>query len=150
MTYSHASLFIHAIWSTKSGVPMIRSKVEKHIHKRINELFNTSGCHVISINGMSDHVHVLFIQNSDIDLSILMKLVKSGITYYINSNSLVKKQFSWQKGYLAFPVPMSSLPRVRAYIQNQKEYHERNTVEEECEELIKGIEFDVSVHLKTV
>jgi len=55
-----------------------------------------------------------------------------------------RRRFEWQEGYGAFSVSASQVPKMIAYINNQKEHHRKKTFDEEFLELLKkhGIEYD--------
>lgn len=63
MPHSFNKIWIHAIWSTKERIPLIRQHVENTIFQYIGEQLRDIGCPVRIINGMPDHVHCLFLLN---------------------------------------------------------------------------------------
>jgi hypothetical protein len=54
------------------------------------------------------------------------------------------KIFRWQDGYSAFTVGRVGVERLRQYIANQAEHHQKKTFAEEYREFLEanGIEFD--------
>jgi len=52
--------------------------------------------------------------------------------------------FSWQKGYGAFTVSSSQIPKVRDYIARQKQHHKKHSFHDEFVALLRAneIEFD--------
>lgn len=78
---------------------------------------------MLIINGMPDHVHILFGMRPTQSLSDLMRDVKGDSTIWINNNRLVNGKFFWQEGYGAFSYSKSQLPDVIAYIAKQEEHH---------------------------
>jgi REP element-mobilizing transposase RayT len=53
----------------------------------------------------------------------VIKQIKGSSARYINQNSLITDNFSWQVGYAAYSVSESVVDRVFKYIQNQKQHH---------------------------
>jgi REP element-mobilizing transposase RayT len=63
MSQSFTKLWIHAIWATKHRQDLIDFSIEKKLYDCIWQELTELGCPVRIINGMPDHVHVLFLQN---------------------------------------------------------------------------------------
>lgn len=84
------------------------------------------GCEVLIVNGISDHVHCLFRMKRTQTIAEIIKHVKGGSSYQINSRTILTEKFAWQKGYGAFSVNYDELQDVYNYILNQKEHHRLN------------------------
>ncbi|MCL6259160.1 IS200/IS605 family transposase [Aquiflexum sp. TKW24L] len=93
MSHSYNKLWIHAIWATKERMPLINSVAEPKIHQFISEQFRESGCPVRIINGMSDHIHCLFLLNPQKSITEVIKQVKGSSSHYINQNDLTVEKF---------------------------------------------------------
>lgn len=61
MSQSFTKLWTHAIWATKNRQELIDFSIEKKIYDFIWQEITGLGCLVRIINGMPDHVHVLFL-----------------------------------------------------------------------------------------
>ena len=85
------------------------------------------GCLVRIINGMQDHVHLLFLLNPQKALTDVLKQVKGNTSHWINEQDLIKEKFAWQNGYAAYSVSESQLGKVYNYILNQKQHHKMKT-----------------------
>jgi len=94
------------------------------------------GCPVRIINGMADHVHLLFLQNPKMAVTDIIKQVKGNTSYWVNDQNLIRGKFSWQTGFAAFSVSESQLERVFQYITHQKEHHSKKTFMTEYDEFI--------------
>jgi REP element-mobilizing transposase RayT len=73
MSHSFAKIWIHAIWATKERKELIDSSIEKKIHKYIYDELIELNCPVRIINGMPDHVHVLFLLNPKKSISDVIR-----------------------------------------------------------------------------
>jgi hypothetical protein len=62
-----------------------------------------------------------------------MKDIKGSSSYIMNNILSSKETFKWQEGYGAFSISRDDIPRVRSYIQNQKEQHRKGILEEYLE-----------------
>ncbi|MGK0638438.1 IS200/IS605 family transposase [Schleiferia thermophila] len=123
MPHSFNRIWIHAIWSTKERLPLIDSTVEKEVYQNLSEQFRELGCPVRIINGMSDHVHCLFLLNPQKSIAEVIKQIKGSSSYYINKKNLIDGRFAWQTGYAAYSVSESVVESVYQYIKNQKQHH---------------------------
>jgi Transposase IS200 like len=72
---------------------------------------------------------------------------KGDSSHWINENKLIPERFAWGRGYGAFSVSHSDVPRVAAYIAGQEEHHKKKTFAEEYELFVKryGLEWQLSV-----
>ena len=127
MSHSYNKILIHAIYSTKDRFPLINPTVEKQIHEHMREQLIENRCPVRIINGMPDHVHLLFLQNPKMAITDIIKQVKGNTSHWINEQNLITDKFAWQTGYAAYSVSESQLERVFQYIKNQKEHHLKKT-----------------------
>lgn len=137
MPHSFHTIWVHAIWSTKKRQSFIRPEVENKIHDYMREQYKEMGCPVRIINGMPDHVHSLFLLNSQKALTDIIKQVKGSTSYWINQQDLIPEKFSWQVGVASYSVSESVQEKVFKYIENQKGHHKHKTFQEEYDEFMK-------------
>lgn len=138
MSHSYNKIWLHVVFATKDRLPLIKTTVEKQIHEHINQQLIENGNSVRVINGMADHVHLLFLQNPKIAIADIVKQVKGNTSHWINQQNLIVEKFAWQTGYAAYSVSESQLERVFQYIVNQKEHHQRKTFMQEYDEFISA------------
>ena len=91
-------------------------------------LTQEAGYEVLELNGMPDHVHLLIKTKAQFDLSRLMKRIKGTTSALLNDSTDHQEAFRWQEGYCAITVTPNHIPRVRSYIQNQKQHHREETI----------------------
>jgi REP element-mobilizing transposase RayT len=89
----------------------------------------------VAINGVEDHVHLLFHLPSTLTLAKAINLIKVNSSGWMNDEG---HKFNWQEGYGAFSVSESNLDKVAQYISNQKNHHKRMTFEDEFLELLEN------------
>jgi putative transposase len=131
---SRWDLYIHVIWATKHRQPYLTPEKEQVAYRSILSLTQEEGYEVLELNGMDDHVHLLLKTGPKFDLSLLMKRVKGITSALLNDMIAHQERFQWQEGYYATSVTPSHLPKLRAYIQNQKEHHRAGTTHPYWEE----------------
>ncbi len=125
------------VFSTKNRTPFITPDIEEKVFAHMKEQMEQMGCPALRINGMPDHVHILYLQNHRISTADVAKQVKGNTSHWINSNGLCTSRFSWQDGIRCFSVSESLVARTKVYIENQKRHHSKITHAEECEQLVK-------------
>lgn len=131
MSHSYNRIWIHAIWSTKERLPLINSNVEKILYAFMVEQFKELGCPVRIINGITDHIHCLFLLNPLKTTAEIIKQIKGSSSHYVNQQSNLIDKFAWQTGYAAYSVSESFVDRVYEYILNQKEHHQKRSFQAE-------------------
>lgn len=136
MSHSFNKIWIHAIWSTKNREKIISSELETLLYKFIYHQFKELGCTLKTIDGISDHVHCLFLLNPQKSIADVIKQIKGSSSHYINQQNLINNKFSWQTGYGAFSISESSLDKVHDYIKNQKQHHAKKTFQQEYESFL--------------
>ena len=137
MPHSYNKIWIHAICATKERKPLIRVEKEQIIYNHIGEQLVETGCPVRIINGMPDHVHLLFLLNPQKALADILKQIKGNTSHWINEQDIIDEKFAWQGGYGAYSVSESQLEKVYNYIANQKQHHSIKTFAQEFEEFIR-------------
>jgi REP element-mobilizing transposase RayT len=91
------------------------------------------GIHVIEINGVEDHMHLLLQMHPAQNLSQVMRLLRAESTEWLNDTQLVKQEFGWSDEIIAYSVSPGSLQQVGSFIERQEEYHLSKTFENEIE-----------------
>jgi len=136
MSHSFNKIWLHVIFSTKNRYPLIRANAEALIYRHMQEQLAGWGCFVRVINGMPDHVHLLYLQNPKMAVTDCIKQVKGNTGHWINEQNFAPEKFAWQTGYAAYSVSESQVEKVYQYIVNQKQHHRKRTFQQEYEEFI--------------
>lgn len=138
MSHSLVHIWVHVVFSTKYRSelihPSFEMKLYEHIRDRLENDFHSKVC---AINGMPDHIHLLFQLNQNFALKDIMKNIKGESTHWINENKISQEPFAWQVGYGAFSVGGSSVGVVARYIRNQKIHHRDKSLLMEYEQIIE-------------
>lgn len=142
MANTYTQIHIHAVFAVQNRVSLITQKWEQELYKYIMGIVTNQGHKLLSINGMPDHIHILFGMRPIQSLSDLMQDIKGDSSKWINKKGLVMGKFAWQEGYGAFSYSKSQLPDVINYIERQKEHHRKKTFREEYLEFLEKFEVD--------
>lgn len=137
MSQSFTKLWIHVIWATKNRQELIDYSIERKLYDFIYQELAELGCPVRIINGMPDHVHVLFLQNPQKTISDIVKQIKGSSSHFMNRGEFILEKFAWQTGFAAFSVSESQLDVVFNYIKNQKQYHLKKNGQDEFDDFVK-------------
>lgn len=131
MANTYTQIHIQTVFAVQNRQSLIGSEWNDDLYRYITSIIQNNDHKLLQINGMPDHIHILFGMRPIQSLSDLMKQVKQDSSKWINQNGIASGTFSWQQGYGAFSYSKSQLPRVIKYIQNQQEHHKMKTFREE-------------------
>ena len=107
------------------------------LHKFITGVVEKRNQKLITINSVSDHIHILVGFGTTITIADLLHDIKQSSSKFINKNQWISGHFSWQEGYGAFSYSRSHLDNVYHYIQNQEKHHKTKNFKEEYIEFLK-------------
>jgi putative transposase len=127
-------LTYHIVFGTKYRRKTIRPHFQEQLYEYIGGVIRKRGGHLIQIGGIEDHVHILANLPAKFAVSDVVRDIKSNASTWIHemeNASESEKRFEWQIGYGAFTVSYSQIPRIQAYIVNQKTHHLHRTFEQE-------------------
>jgi len=142
MSNTYTQVHIHAVFAVKYRDAVIHKSWQPDLYKYITGIVQNYDHKMLCINGVVDHVHMLFGQRPKQGLSDLMREVKEHSTKWINRQGFIGTKFQWQSGYGAFSYSRSQVPQVIQYIENQEEHHRKKTFLEEYEQILQAFEVD--------
>ena len=130
-------IIYQVVFATRGRSALMRDKEKRRrIHAYMTGMLQKRNCFVYTINGIEDHVHVLFGLSTTHALGAVVKDIKLGTGKYAREELHIA-QFYWGKGYGAFTYSNDSLPSLIAYIEQQEEHHRKKTFREELIQLLK-------------
>lgn len=91
--HSYNKLWAHVVFATKNRSPFITPAVEGHLYPYLHECITEQGCVVSIINGMPNHVHLLFLQNPLRSMADVIKNIKRNSSHWINQNEICPSAF---------------------------------------------------------
>ncbi len=130
-------LWVHGIIKTEPEHALIFPELEPLLYLEIEKRFIEQGCEIAAIGGQEDHVHFLFAQNPLLSLHETMRFIQ-GISerwYQLHDFKSGYYKFKWEEGYCAYSVSESNLGKVRLFIDNQLEIHQKMFLKEEIQYL---------------
>src|SRR5467141_2106883 len=102
MANTFSQIYIQTVFAVESRLSLIRPEFKEDLYKYMTGIVKNQGQKLISINGMSDHVHILIGLRPAMALADLVREIKADSSTFVNKNQLVHGRFSWQEGYGAF------------------------------------------------
>lgn len=144
MPNTYCQIYIHAVFAVKFRDATIKKEWKPKLLAVIGNLINETGCKVLVVNGVEDHVHVFFALKPTVSLSDVMKSVKAKSSKWVNESGFLKHRFEWQVGYGGFSYGRSQIEDVCRYIEKQEEHHKKETFRQEYVRLLErfGIAYE--------
>ena len=141
MVHSYTNLLYHIVYGTRERQRLIDEAFQPRLYEYLGGTIRGLKGISIELGGVEDHVHVLAKLPPTIAVSDFLEKLKSNSSKWAKS---VRRDFGGQGGYSAFTVSESQVARVRHYIQNQRQHHQKATFEEELVALLEahGLSYD--------
>ena len=135
--------YTHLIFGTKRRCRTITEANKRSLYAFLYYLLKEQGCYVYRINGVEDHVHILFNKNPRTLIEDLVRRLKSVSSRWMKESGLFPYFDGWCKEYCALSKGREQLPQITQYIINQEEHHKGVTFEEELRQIYaeEGAEF---------
>ncbi|MCD4678891.1 MAG: IS200/IS605 family transposase [Bacteroidales bacterium] len=152
MANTYTQIHIQVVFSVQNRSSVIQNTWKDELYKYITGIIQNNKHKLLAINGIPDHVHILFGLRPIQSISDLLQDIKGCSSKWINERKLTKGRFSWQEGYGAFSYAKSDLPNVINYINNQLQSHKKETFLTEYIKLLKqfGIDYKDNYIFKPV
>ncbi len=106
-------------------------------------VLKNNGAQPLGINGVEEHVHLVFGIPPSLDVASLIKETKRASSIWVKDQDPHLRNFVWQRGYGAFSISQSILPRVQRYVAIQEEHHRKQTFIEEWNALMRAYGLEV-------
>jgi len=124
MANTYTQIYIQIVFAVKGRQNLIKKNHKDELYKYITGIVRNKNQKLISINGMSDHIHILIGLKPDIALSDLVRDIKANSSKFINKKNWSMGKFNWQEGFGAFSYSRSQLNRVINPPKGDKIYRE--------------------------
>jgi putative transposase len=138
MSHSFYKVWLHLVFVTYKRQFLITPNLEQFLYKHLQFLLMEASCFPVAINGMPDHIHLLFQMTPTKSISDLVRNLKGLSSHTINTSGIANTTFAWQTGYAVFSVSESQVERVKNYIINQKQHHQKIKFDAEFEQIIRA------------
>ncbi|MDE6527058.1 MAG: IS200/IS605 family transposase [Muribaculaceae bacterium] len=113
----------HIVFATSGRQPALHDVNRLDLHRVIANITAEKQCRMISINSITDHIHMLIHLSPTISLSDFMASVKAKSSAWLKQDSRTTMFTAWCKGYYACTVSPSMMQKTINYIESQTEHH---------------------------
>jgi putative transposase len=137
---SFVRIWVHVVFSTQNREALLDKEIRTALIRHIRANSKEKEIYLDSINGWSDHLHVLISLArislaSEQNIAKVMMLIKGESAHWLNEQGWIRGKFRWQDDYYAISVSESQVGQVRAYIAKQEEHHKAVPFDRELEKL---------------
>src|SRR5437868_10166615 len=142
MAHTYTNLLFHVVFSTKDRQSLIIGELRHQLYAYMASLIKEKTGKPFIINGIADHVHLLFALPPNVCLSDVMRFVKANSSRWAAER--FDSGFAWQKGFGAFSVSRSAVDAVSKYIRDQEIHHRTMDFRSEFKTLLdrNDVEYD--------
>ena len=134
---TYTQIIYQVIFGTKKREKNLTSPNREELFKYITGILQSKKCHVYRINGVEDHLHIVFYLHPSVSLASLVKDIKMATNMYIKSTQLFPDFKGWQEGYGAFTYTIKEKDRLIEYVKNQEAHHYKRTFVDEYVDLLQ-------------
>ncbi len=134
---AYVRVWAHIVWGTKKRIPFLVNGVKQKMISHIKENARKKGIYIDRINGYHEHLHCIIGLNVDMSISKAINLIKGESAFWINKENICKQKFEWADEYYAISVSESQLEKVRNYIDNQEQHHQKTNFSDEYTKLLE-------------
>lgn len=113
----------HVVWCPKYRRSVLMPPVDSRLKQIINEVAEERNAHVVELEVMPDHVHLLVEVDPQLGIHKLVKLMKGRSSHHLRQEfpSLRSRiPTLWTNSYFVATVGGAPLHIVKQYIENQK------------------------------
>ena len=123
---------------------MLLDSVREELHAYMVGVLKNLASPVITLNSVTDHVHVLFYLGRTVTVAKVVEDLKKSSSKWLKTKGGGLEEFAWQGGYGAFSVSRSSVEAVIEYIKTQDVRHRNLSFQDELREMLSrhNVDFD--------
>ena len=136
MSKIFSKLYYHAVWATYRRGPSITPDIEAVLYPFLDNKAKRFQCKLHGLGGVANHIHVALSVPPSEPVSNIIGKLKGSSSCFLNRELQVTTNFQWQEGFGVLTFAEKDLPSVLRYIQDQKDHHRTNRLQQimECVE----------------
>ena len=141
---SYRQILYHIVFCTYDRRATLPPEHHEELYKYIWGIIRNRNGVLYRINGIENHIHILFDLHPSVALADFIKEIKTASNAWMKSSGKFPKFSSWAAGYCALTYAYRDKDMIVNYIKKQKEHHKKVTFEDEYRTLLAehGIEWD--------
>ena len=148
MANTYIQTYFQIVFAVQDRTSLIQAQWKDELYKYITGIVQNNNHKLISIGGISNHIHLFIGYKLHQTIPKLVQDIKGSSSKWINQKGFIKGRFSWQEGYGAFTYSHSQINHVAKYIENQEQHHKKKTFREEYIDFLE--KFNVSYNEKYI
>ena len=141
MANTFTQIYLHLVFAVQNRISLINPEWNAELYKYITGIVQNNGHKLITINGVSSHLHIAVGYKPHQLIPDLLQDIKGYSSKWVNEKTFVRGKFNWQEGYGSFSYSRSQRNDVINYIMNQELHHKGRTFKEEYLKMLN--DFDV-------
>jgi len=98
MANTYTQIHIQAVFAVQNHDCIIGKQWRDELYKYVTGIIQNNDHKLLAINGMPDHIHILFGMRPSQSLSDLLQDIKGNSSRWINNRKFISGKFSWQEG----------------------------------------------------
>lgn len=142
MANTYSQITLHIVFAVRGRENLLNKSHRNELYKYITGIVKNKGQKLLSINGMSDHIHILCSIEPKMAISDLVRDIKNNSSKFINDKKWLPGKFMWQEGFGVFSYSRSQRSQVISYIENQEKHHKRINFREEYLDMLSRFDVD--------
>ena len=120
----YSEIFLHIVWHTKDGAPMLRDGFRDELYEFIRErCVGTEGVRCYAIGGTSNHLHLAVSVPPTLPIAEWIGRLKGASSHHVNHELGHAKALQWQTGCGVVSFGRKRLPFVVEYVEGQEQHH---------------------------
>ena len=135
----HIRLYYHLVFRTKYRKNTITEEYEKELYAYILGFCKNKDIKLLRINGMPNHLHLLFGTRATFTVSDFVRDLKRATNKMMSGNPHFPLFEGWGEEYSCDTVSFHEVEHIKNYIKGQKEHHKVVSFEDELKKIF-GIE----------
>ena len=120
---SYLQLLYHAIIRTKASMPTLSLEHSDNLYRYIWSVIENRKSILHQINGIENHLHILFTLHPTIAISDFMRDLKAETSKMLKHTIGFEQFTGWSEGYAALTYSLRDKNMLINYIKNQREHH---------------------------
>jgi len=140
---SYTNLLYHVVIRTKYSEPTLSLEHSDELYRYISGFIRNKNSFLYRINGVEDHVHILFSLHPSIALADFMRDLKAESSKMLKRTKGFENFKAWGEGYAALTYSTRDKDMIINYIKNQREHHKKASFKQEYVTFLKEIGFEL-------
>jgi putative transposase len=124
-------MYVQLVFAVKNREASLSTNIRPRVFEYMSGILTNQRHKSIIINGISNHVHILFGLHPSLSVADTVHEIKRSSSLFINKEKLCRYRFSWQEGYGGFTYSRSQINDLYNYINNQETHHINRTFHDE-------------------